>query len=574
MKNQLQTKHMFFVAIIFFLYLFLVYRTDFHGPDKPIYFAYTASVVEDGDLNAINHLDKNYPYYLPEGKIGVSKTYNLPDFHNHGGVVLWVPFYLYAKFIYFVDKKSNLLKLKDYGKERITKAVLSYSTIVFSFFTIFFTYFLGRILYSPGITICSILTIFLGTPFFYYSLFEPGNANITAALFAVLLISIGLYAANMRKSFWFFYGLLFGIASVVKVDLWFYIVFIFMLYLFLLRIKRTNILSGMYFLVGFIPLFLLKTINDYIKYGSLHMGEFSLINFKASFLTDQLFSNYRGFFYTSPVFYICILGLLFYIIAVFKNRGEWKQRFQEIFVILLGFLVLIKILIIAKRFAWGGGTCGARPLLTEFPIFVVLFARVLYTKKKQYLTWFLVLLVLLCIIWNLLVISEYMLGVDLKYIANAPDLGIRLKNIGCVLKHLITIKDLDLKLKLSIPLLIVVFYITYILKRLISSASIPWKRWNHKNVVLLRIFYIFTAYVSISYVVITGLNLINNRRNVARLKKQGFFKDVKVLTMKNFEKIENAGSMDEMIAYFTLKGDFNRVDSIKKHKKEMYDSGY
>ena len=44
------------LALLFFIYLFLVYNISFSGPDKPIYFAYTASIVDDGDLNAVNHL--------------------------------------------------------------------------------------------------------------------------------------------------------------------------------------------------------------------------------------------------------------------------------------------------------------------------------------------------------------------------------------------------------------------------------------------------------------------------------------------------------------------------------------
>jgi len=58
----------YFFIILFFLYLFFVYDTGFHGPDEPIYLAYTASIVEDGDLNAINN-------FYRDGKF-VSKTYN------------------------------------------------------------------------------------------------------------------------------------------------------------------------------------------------------------------------------------------------------------------------------------------------------------------------------------------------------------------------------------------------------------------------------------------------------------------------------------------------------------------
>ena len=95
-------KLIFIVTFLSFLVFFSIYNVKFVGPDHPIYLAYTASIVEDGDLNAVNHLNEYYPYYLPGGKIGVSNTYNLPDQHNHGGVILWLPFYLYAK-----SKKLN-----------------------------------------------------------------------------------------------------------------------------------------------------------------------------------------------------------------------------------------------------------------------------------------------------------------------------------------------------------------------------------------------------------------------------------------------------------------------------------
>ena len=66
-----------FLLFLTFLSLFLVFDTKFHGPDQPIYYAYTASLVEDGDLNVVNQLNpKQDKYYFPFGRLGVSKTYN------------------------------------------------------------------------------------------------------------------------------------------------------------------------------------------------------------------------------------------------------------------------------------------------------------------------------------------------------------------------------------------------------------------------------------------------------------------------------------------------------------------
>ncbi len=161
----------YFIFLIFILYLFAIYDVNFHGPDEPIYFAYTASIVEDGDLNAVNHLDQHYPYYLAGGKIGISRTYNLPDFHNHGGVILWAPFYAYAKLVYRIADKLKLKGLTSYGLDRLAKCVMSFSTIIFGFFAILFTYKLCRVFFPAAGSLLSTLAVFLGTPFFYYMLF-------------------------------------------------------------------------------------------------------------------------------------------------------------------------------------------------------------------------------------------------------------------------------------------------------------------------------------------------------------------------------------------------------------------
>ncbi|MDD4895049.1 MAG: hypothetical protein PHW54_07050, partial [Candidatus Omnitrophica bacterium] len=105
-------KTVFFVIAFIFLYLFFVYDINFHGPDEPIYYAYTASIVDDGDFNIINQINLN------QSNSYISKTNNLPDFHSYGAVVLWAPFYAYAKFAYFLADKLDLKSFIawDFGK--------------------------------------------------------------------------------------------------------------------------------------------------------------------------------------------------------------------------------------------------------------------------------------------------------------------------------------------------------------------------------------------------------------------------------------------------------------------------
>lgn len=564
----------YLIFLVFFLYLFVVYNTNFHGPDEPIYFAYTASVVEDGDLNVVNQTGLRHSYYFPSGEMGISKTYNLPDFHNHGGVTLWAPFYIYAKFVYSIAIKFNLTSLTTEGFDRLAKCSMSFSTIVFGFFTVLLTYMLCRVFFSKKISLWSTLVIFFGTPFFYYMLFEVGNANIIASLFSILSIWFCSYVINAKKgSHWFLYGLFFSIGMVIKVDLWFQIFFVFLLFSTLLILKQTTWKNGVYFFIGLFPVLTLKAINDYIKYGTFHIGELTMLNLKDSYLYEQLFSSYRGFFYTSPIFYISLLGFIFVIIELLKNIktiNKKEEKMEDLFFLILTLYLAIKIFVISKQYAWGGGTVGARPLLTEFPIFVLLYARAIQ-KPKKYLTYFIYITSIFFVFWNLLIVSEYMAGLDRVYITGAPGISARISTLRYVLGPLFYVKDLNLKLKLFSPLLLIIFVIIFYMKSRFVKSIYPsfWYIRSLNKCKPFKSFALFTIYLYIAYTVITMLNIYNNKRNVERLKEEGFFKNARVIGPSGLEKHENIGSMNEMIEYYWLKGDIDRVNKIERHKREM-----
>ena len=63
---------------------------------------------------------------------------------------------------------------------------------------------------------------------------------------------------------------------------------------------------------------------------------------------------------------------------------------------------------------------------------------------------------------------------------------------------------------------------------------------------------------------------MNNKKKVEGLKKGGFFQNYEVLKPEEYEKMENMGSMDEMIDYFSRIGDRKRVEKIRKVKRELY----
>ncbi len=567
----------YFCFFILLVYFFTVFETNFNGPDEPIYYSYTESIAEDGDFNVINNIEFNQDDdYRGSQGLNVSKTYNYPDFHNHGAVILWVPFYFYGKFSYFFVEKYNLSKL--FSLKDFTKGILSFSTLIFGFFTLILTYKFCRIFFSNRLSFFSTIAICFGTPFFYYLLFEPGNAQIISVFFSIISLWAISYVIKMKKWHWFVYGLFFGICIIVKADLWFQIFFIIFIFLTLFLLKKTKGINGLFFLLGFFPPFLLKTVNDFIKYGTFHIGEIGVLNFKNSYFLEMLFSSYRGYFYTSPILYICLLGFIITIIKFlknFKNSGNVKKlnnyKNKDFFILILSLYLLIKIIIISYNYAWAGGTTGARILLTEFPIFVILYAYVQKTQQKKIIKTIFGFLSIFFVFWNLFIISEYVANVDLGYVFFTPKWGTRINSFNSILTLLFEYRDLGLKLTLCfLPILVVLMFAFYLAG---FQRDIPTSFWydrKHNSKSVFTIFFLFTIFLNITYGYMTFLNIYNNKNNVEKMKKNNFFKGAKILSINEFEKRENIGAMNEMIEYFTLKGDYERVRRIEKQKEKMY----
>lgn len=569
-------KRNLFIFFLFLavLYFFAVFDTRFSGPDEPLYFAYTASVAQDGDLNIVNQIDyQKYPFYFPSGELLVSSTFNFPDYHNHGGVVLWLPFYMYGEWVYSLAEKLSLLKPYLVLDEFI-KCVISFSTVMFGLLTIMLTFLFCRRFFPSKDIILSTAVMFLGTPFFYFLLCETGNAQMIAALFSMLSIWFCSYAVKMRRPHWLLYGLFFSMCVIIKIDIWFQIFFIALFFIALAVLKKISWSNGGYFLIGIVLGLCIKQVNDYIKYGTSHIGELGLLNYRTSYFFEQLFSSYRGFFYTSPVFYICAAGFILLIRDFIKEmKSSSDKRIETVFIFTLSLYLFIKIFILSFRYAWGGGTPGARILLTEYPIFVILYSYLFQRQKNLRQKFIFFGISVLCVFWNMLIIAEFVGKVDLGYMVHAPAWHIRinmLKNLG---QPLFYMKALYLKLW-CIPLLIFLAGIIFYAVRHKSFIHNPWDEYpavsgRYKT---FKILALFTAYLYFAYGSITILNLRNNRKNAAIMKDAGFFDNARVVDSRNFERLENSGSMDEMIEYYRLKGDENRVSAIKRVKKELYNN--
>jgi tetratricopeptide (TPR) repeat protein len=569
----------YFIIFAIFLYFFLIFDTNFHGPDEPIYFAYTASIIEDGDLNVVNQVYSqsivSYPY------VDISKTYNLPDYHDYGGVIFWVPFYAYGKYMYNVVNKFNPKSLSIYGLGTLTRSAMSLSTVLFGFLTLLFAYLFCRIFFSNKISILSTLVIFLGTPFFYYVLFEGGNNHVVAALFSILSIWFCTYATNMKRLHWFMYGLFFSLCVAIRTDFWFQIFFIALLFATRYIFKQTTWKNGLYFILGFMPIFVLRAINTYIKYGSLHIEELfyfnSFLRYKTTYCFNGLFSSFRGIFYTSPVFYVCLSGLVLILINLLRkvNMSNTKENTQDIFLFVLSSYLVIKLFFIGRIFSPGGDALSGRLLFTEFPIFVLLFARAIQGQKKYFI--YLISIVSACfVLWNLLIISEFITGLDWTYIGNLPRMITKIDSLGYIINELFLVKDLGVKMQLCAPLLLIFAVILFFVPRILKLIQYFLGDVRKKTAaIFLKLFFIVTTCSCIAYLIITLFNIHNNKINTDKLRTAGFFTNFRVIEvspikMTEHEEEEHLWSLFKMAGYYSLKGNVDMVNRIIRNKEEIF----
>jgi len=565
-----------FIFALFFLYLFFTYNVNFHGPDEPIYFAYTSSIVEDHDLNPVNRV--YYEFGSP-----VSETYNLPDWHSYAGVVLWSPFYLYAKSIYSLAANFNLTSLSNYGFNKIAQCAMSFSTVLFAFFTIFLTYTFCKLFFSGRKSLLSTIAIFFGTPFFYYILVEPGNANIIGSLFAVILIWFSFYITDFKEKSWFLYGLFFSICIAVRAELWLLGLPMFLLSLALSVPKKERWKKILYFSLGFLFIFTLRSVNAYLKYGTLHLEEIfylsSLLRYKTTFSFSGLFSSFRGILYTSPILYLCLIGFLAVVLDLFsrikyKNLRENKK---EIFIFILSLYFLFKLLFIGRIYSPGGDTLSTRLLLSEFPIMVLLCARAITQVRKIFFKHLFTIASLLFIFWNFLIISEFMAGFDWVYVANIPPFLLRIISIRYIFDFLFYINNLGIKSIILLPLLVLGLVLFLKRKVLLKYAfylasKLKLKRGDN---MFFNSLSVFTAYCSIFYLIATSLNLANNRINVESLKKEGFFDNAKViksspLELTRWEEEEYLWSLFKMVGYYALNEDNKKADEVKRAQEDIF----
>jgi hypothetical protein len=546
--------------IIFAILCFLVFDTEFHGCDEPIYFAYTESIIENHDLNVVDQV------YEKGASFDVSKTYNMPDLRSHGGILAWWPFYLYGRYAY---RFQHLSVLPQVPPKACSKWAMSFSTVLFGILALILSVILCKRYFPLSIVLWSTIVLFAGTPFFYYMLFEVGNANILAACFSATLILLCCSIDVKKRVHLFLLGLFFSITLILKVDLWFYFTFILAFIVLQTGFRWQTAFIGL----GMLPGFILKGINDFIRYGYIHNAELGVVNMKSFYFVEQMFSQYHGYFSSSPIFILCIVFGIIVTVKVCRNLFRSRVLKTEDVVMIASLIYfIVKLGITSFRFAWGGGSAGARQLIVDVPLCIFMYSCFLKNKKVPVVVP--IILASICfVVWNLITVSEYASKVDILYIAGNPELIMRFWNMVKILTYLFVIKQFILKAVLLGPLLgacITVFigvFLFIMVNNKNSSRRLLSRRRSDSAVVSVCAW--LTVYCYLAYTIITGSNIANNKINVLSLKRDGFFARARIVPPQKYEAAENLESTDEMIAYYTVTHDVDKIHKLIKIRKDL-----
>lgn len=549
--------------LILFVYCFIVFDAHFHGADEPIYYQYTASIVDDGDLNIANQM------FNPGEKYYVSGTFDIPFIQSEGGVIFWTPFYAAAKALSRSVATIIGRGAYPFDLKAAASAALSLSTVLFGLFALAGIYTLCiSFSYSRAASAGAAAAIFLGTPFFYYMLFEPGNANVLSMLLAVVLIAAVIVRERMSRSDFFVFGLYYAACVIVKVDLCLYMLLLVPAIAASVLKRRLSWGHCIMFLVGFVLLYGMKLYNQYLRFGSLIPDEFMYVlgfgKSQVAHFSHGLFGAYRGVFFTSPVILLCFIGG----IVVSVRTRDW-------FLVGLAAIAACKLWLLNHLFIPADGTLASRLLLTEMPIFALLCARAFSFLRGK---WILagVCGFALAAAWNMLAVARHMSHMDWVFLSVAPDPSTLAYDAGNILFCLLYPKDIGVKSLVAVPAAITALLSFYFFHRNRNILR-PQQCADKENFVQrwgIPIMRGTGIYAAVMYSGITLMNGSTHAANVSRLRQTGFYENAIVLeAAQGFYNEDDAQHvLFDMMRYYAGKGETKALSELKKQNQGVYDN--
>jgi hypothetical protein len=427
--------HYWLIALYCLLFIPL-FRPVVSTIDPAGYYAWARSVLIDGDLDVRNEFaDLNMPPGAPTTPTGY-----LHNQWSAGSALIWLPGMAVVHGGLLLGQELGLTIPADGYSWPYPLAAAFISTVT-GLLALWLSYRLARELFGEFAALLATLTVWLATPFVFFQYHQPLMSHAHDACANALFLTLWWRTRREPENrwLWFFMGLVIGVAVWIRPQNGILLLAVGAIWLWeehrgrredteghrgwekgFLRVTthevdvsgkrkrgvglRRRILAQLFplaigVLLPIVPLLFFWhevygawIVNTYTASGG---GTF---DFTAPHLLEVLFSSDRGLFTWAPVTLLCLVGL----------RWVWARHSR--LGGLMGILVLAHWYVISCWSFWAGGDSpGPRFWLSLTPIFVLGLAA-LVEQMKMVSRPLLTLVGTAFIVWNLLLLLQYSLG--------------------------------------------------------------------------------------------------------------------------------------------------------------------
>ncbi|MFN2223861.1 MAG: hypothetical protein ACK2UH_14990, partial [Candidatus Promineifilaceae bacterium] len=394
-KKHIQTLRRYGAPITLLLFFLFQWAALFPGSkptwDAAFYYAYTRSIVFDGDLRIANDLRQSYPTASPDF---AAKQLD-QDTNEHGRVIspfafgssfLWLPWLAILRAFAGIGQLLSGQASTLTGFEWYFRLGLATLAMMLGWLAFYTSYRLARIINQRSSAMLATLTVLFTTPLLYYMYAEPLYAHATSAFVTAILVFVWwrLFHEPFTYSGALAFGILIGLAFLVR---WQHLIYVVLplsslvdYWFSLARGERRRQLKRVLALAIVVGVGTTAAVSLQLAHWKILYQEWITIPQGATFMNwtaphwyQVLFSTFRGLLPWMPVFFLSFVGLIV---------GLRKQR--KFMLPLLIVLVLAIYVNSSSRDWFAGGAYGPRRFTSELTILIIGYAVLLQALPRRF----------------------------------------------------------------------------------------------------------------------------------------------------------------------------------------------
>lgn len=327
-------------------------------------------------------------FFIEDGKIRTKYTY--------GVALMQAPFFIVCHGV------TKLFGFNDDGFSLPYHKAINIAAVIYSLLSsLLLYYFLIRYL-NKKVALITLISLYLGTNIFYYSIFETGMSHVYSLFLFTCFLYLGPFVTKKegKKLHYFLFGLIIGLIIVVRPINFIFIPVYFIFNTFNVSDIKKNLSNYLLVVITAISVIIPQLFYWKYSFGSYFQysyGEESFSNVFKPELLKLLFSTNNGLFIYNPLIIFCLAGLFF----LYKSL-------PKISIAIAVYFVFISY-IFSSWHDWGYGcSYGSRPYVEYLSILALPFGFFIHQLKEKFPYKFvLISLCIACIIYNQKLIFSY-----------------------------------------------------------------------------------------------------------------------------------------------------------------------